>query len=66
MAYKITSQCVACGACQEGCPNSAIIEAQPIYIIDYDKCTECVGYYDEQQCAQTCLFQACIPDPDHP
>jgi ferredoxin len=31
-----------------------------IYIIDPDKCTECVGHYDVPQCRQVCPVD-CIP-----
>jgi Fe-S-cluster-containing dehydrogenase component len=32
--------------------------------IAYDKCTECVGYYDEPQCVAACPSEAIIKDPD--
>ncbi len=35
------------------------------YFIVPDKCTECVGFYDEPQCAAVCPVDCCIPDPDH-
>jgi ferredoxin len=36
-----------------------------IYQINPDKCTECVGHFDEPQCQQLCPV-ACIPvDPQH-
>ncbi len=36
-----------------------------IYEIDPDKCTECVGHFEEQQCVEVCPVD-CIPhDPDH-
>jgi ferredoxin len=34
------------------------------YIVP-DKCTECVGFHDEPQCAAVCPVDACVPDPDH-
>jgi ferredoxin len=34
-----------------------------IYQIDPDRCTECVGHFDEPQCRQVCPVE-CIPvDP---
>jgi len=67
MAYKITEECIACDACLPECPNEAISEGDPIYVIDWEKCTECEGYYDEPQCASVCpVDDACVPDPDHP
>lgn len=35
------------------------------YYITPDKCTECVGFHDEPQCAAVCPVDCCIPDPDH-
>lgn len=65
MAMKITEECINCGACEPECPNEAITEGEEIYIIDPDKCTECVGFYDEPQCVSVCPVE-CIPvDPDH-
>lgn len=34
------------------------------YYIVPDKCTECVGFYDEPQCAAVCPVDVCLPDPD--
>lgn len=65
MAYKITEECISCGACEPECPNEAITEEEDIYVIDPEKCTECVGYFDESQCAAVCPVDCCIPDPDH-
>ncbi len=65
MAYMITDECILCGACEPECPNEAITEGEEIYVIDPDKCTECVGFYDESQCAAVCPVDACVPDPDH-
>ncbi|MFC1948144.1 4Fe-4S binding protein [Chloroflexota bacterium] len=41
MAYKITDDCVQCGACYYECPEQAISEGENQYIIDPDVCTEC-------------------------
>jgi ferredoxin len=35
------------------------------YYIVTDKCTECVGFHDEPQCAAVCPVDCCVPDPDH-
>ena len=40
--------------------NSAIFLGPEIYEIDPQKCTECVGHFDEAQCVQVCPV-ACIP-----
>jgi ferredoxin len=44
MALIIMDECIACDACREECPNMAIEEGDPIYVIDADRCTECVGH----------------------
>ena len=65
MAYKITDECISCGAFESECPNQAISEGETIYVIDADKCTECVGAHDSSQCADVCPVDACVPDPAH-
>ncbi len=65
MAYIITEECISCGACESECPNQAITEGETIYCIDPNKCTQCVGSYATQQCADICPVDACVPDPNH-
>ena len=36
-----------------------------VYFIVPDKCTECVGFHDEPQCAAVCPVDCCIPDDKH-
>ena len=36
-----------------------------VYYIATDKCTECVGFHDEPQCAAVCPVDCCVPDDDH-
>ena len=36
-----------------------------IYYIVTDKCTECVGFHEEPQCASVCPVDCCIPNEDH-
>ncbi|MFT5717617.1 MAG: ferredoxin [Oleiphilaceae bacterium] len=65
MALLITDDCINCDVCEPECPNEAITPGDVIYIIDPNKCTECVGHYDEPQCQQVCPVD-CIPlDPAH-
>ena len=53
-------------------PNGTAInsdeEQEPIsdeiYFIVADKCTECVGFHEEPQCAAVCPVDCCVPDPD--
>lgn len=35
------------------------------YYIVPDKCTECVGFHDEPQCAAVCPVDCCVPDDAH-
>ncbi len=64
MAFKITEECIACGACEPECPNTAISEGEEIYVIDPSRCTECVGFFATQQCAEVCPVDAAVPDPE--
>ena len=41
MAYKISDECIACGACESECPVEAISEQDGKMVIDADKCVEC-------------------------
>ncbi len=64
MALKITDECINCDVCEPECPNQAISMGEEFYQIAPDKCTECVGHFDEPQCVQVCPV-ACIPvNPD--
>ena len=33
-----------------------------IYFIVADKCTECIGFHEEPQCAAVCPVDCCVPD----
>ena len=35
-----------------------------LYYIVPDKCTECVGFHEEPQCAAVCPVDCCVDDPD--
>ncbi len=80
MALMINEECINCAACEPECPNTAIYEggaeyeymgetkpalSEDIYYIVPDKCTECIGFYDDEQCVSVCPVDACVPDPDH-
>ncbi len=65
MSLMITDECIACDACRDECPNEAIEESEPIYIIEPDTCTECVGYYDEPSCISVCPVECILADPDN-
>ncbi len=65
MALLINNDCTSCDACPEACPNEAISVVNSMYVIDPDKCTECVGAHDEPQCMDVCPADCIVPDPDH-
>ncbi len=56
MSYKITDDCINCGACESGCPANAISEGEDKYIINPDLCTECSA------CAEVCPVSAPIKE----
>jgi ferredoxin len=53
MAYTITDECIACGACAPECPVQCISEGD-IYVIDAEACTDCGN------CAEVCPSDACL------
>ncbi len=64
MALMITDECINCDVCEPECPNDAISSGEEIYVIDSQKCTECVGHFEEPQCRKVCPVD-CIPlNPD--
>lgn len=63
MAFYITEDCISCGACEPECPNVAISAGDTIFIIDPERCTECVGSHESSRCAAVCPVDACHPDP---
>src|ERR671915_1267036 len=65
MATTITTECINCGACEPECPNNAISQGDPIYVIDPLLCTECVGFHDYEACAAVCPVDCCVPDPNN-
>lgn len=56
MAYKITDECIACGACAADCPVGAISEGEDKYVIDADVCIDCGS------CAGTCPVGAPVAE----
>ncbi|PWJ42645.1 4Fe-4S dicluster domain-containing protein [Sediminitomix flava] len=39
--------------------------SEEFYYIVSDKCTECVGFHEEPQCAAVCPVDCCVDDPDY-
>jgi ferredoxin len=81
MATMITAECINCGACEPECPNTAIYQggepwemngvthpplSNDVFYIVPEKCTECVGFHDQEACAAVCPVDVCIPNPDIP
>ena len=81
MATMITSECINCGACEPECPNTAIYQggvpwefngaehpplSEDLFYIVPEKCTECVGFHDQEACQAVCPVECCIPNPDIP
>ena len=62
MALEIIETCVNCFACMPVCPNDAIYEAKPHFLINADNCTECVGDFADAQCASICPIEGAILD----
>ncbi len=56
MAYKITDECIACGACAAECPVDAISEGDGKFVIDANECIECGA------CAGACPVDAPVQD----
>jgi ferredoxin len=52
MAFKITDDCIGCGACASECPVEAITEGDGKFEIDADSCIDCGN------CAEVCPVSA--------
>ena len=39
--------------------------SEEYFFIVSDKCTECVGFHEEPQCAAVCPVDCCVPDENH-
>lgn len=52
MAYKISDDCIGCGACAAECPVGCISEQDGKYVINADECLECGA------CAGVCPVEA--------
>ena len=56
MAYKITDECISCGACAAECPTSCISEGDGKYVINADECISCGN------CADLCPVGAPVEE----
>jgi len=68
MPYTIDQDnCSTCSACESACPNEAISFKGGGFKINPDKCTECIGFFDEPQCVSVCpVPKTCIVDVSRP
>lgn len=66
MALLINDLCVNCDVCEPVCPNKAIYQGASIYEIARDRCTECVGHFDEPQCVVVCPVECIDVDVAQP
>ena len=48
MAFKISDECISCGACASECPVSCISEGDDKFVINADECISCGN------CADVC------------
>jgi Fe-S-cluster-containing hydrogenase component 2 len=60
MSLSIAAPCVNCWACVDVCPNDAIVEARPHFVIEAKRCTECDGDHADPQCASICPIEGAI------
>ena len=58
MAYKISDECISCGACAGACPMSCISQGAERYEIDANVCISC------GTCAGVCPVDAPAPSED--
>lgn len=65
MALLITDDCIVCDVCEPECPNEAISMGADRYQIDFNLCTECVGFFKTKQCVDICPVDAIVQDPDY-
>ncbi|MGD9559802.1 MAG: DUF362 domain-containing protein [Oscillospiraceae bacterium] len=56
MAYKISSDCISCGACAGECPVEAISDGGSQYVIDAATCIDCGA------CTGACPVDAISPE----
>lgn len=66
MAVIIDESCITCDACLQNCPVNAIVDdmnnptRESRYYVQPEKCIECVGVFENPQCAAICPSIGCI------
>jgi ferredoxin len=61
---KLTSVELEDGSTLDGKAPQVPVSNEFYYIVS-NKCTECMGFHEEPQCAAVCPVDCCVPDPDH-
>jgi len=56
MPRIIGDDCIMCGSCEAECPENAISEGDPKYVIDPATCTDC------GTCEEACPNEAIKPE----
>ena len=66
-AYKtsLSGTFVSKSGIESGADDSHEPVSDDFYYIVTDKCTECVGFHEEPQCASVCPVDCCVADLDH-
>ncbi|MCQ1058583.1 4Fe-4S binding protein [Photobacterium sp. ZSDE20] len=64
MSLTITDKCTGCNACKLVCPNNAIYQGSEAvhYAVHPQRCNECSGQFEDQQCASICPIEEAIVD----
>ena len=65
MALIISDECINCDVCLPECPNDAIYQGEIIYEITAERCTECVGHFDQPTCVEICPVDCIAIDVLH-
>lgn len=69
MALSINDNWTAGDTCKPACPNGMVSIGEPVYVIDEQRCTECVGTEcvgteDERPCKLVCPTDRIVPKQD--
>ena len=63
MSFKVTDDCIGCGACEFACPTGALSKTDSflgVFVIDPYLCDDC------EVCVDKCPVMVIVPDPAWP